>query len=263
MLKRMEYKGDGGETISNLDDWENFGKPKIEGHWKKGRSAYELGADWVGGGDAADKVQKLLEPEFPGCQLKHGVVEKRTRFDSYRGEVRNHDLLVSGRYDGGDLIVAVEGKADEPFGESLVKQQIAAQKRLDSNEASRGIARLNDLTELFLSCSATEAVNDPELSGFGYQLLTGLAGTLADAKNADAAVFLVHEFVTDQTHDAKHDKNAEQYKRFVKRIGASVPQDSDGRSSWITPPIEIKGGGDYMPESIPVSFAKLVTAKRD
>jgi hypothetical protein len=50
-------------------------------------------------------------------------------------------------------------------------------------------------------------IDDEELSKLRYQLLTGWAGTLADAKGAAHAVFAVHEFLTDDRKDDKFAAN--------------------------------------------------------
>jgi hypothetical protein len=259
----MEFKSDSEQEISDFESWKLYGKPKRPEHWKEGRSAYELARDWVGDGDAPERTRALIATRFPGCHLESGAVEKRTRFDKYRGEVRNHDLLVTGSCDAGNLVVGVEGKADESFGESISKQQASAQKRLDANEASKGIARLGDLTNLCFSKGLPDALADAALAGLGYQLMTGLAGTLADAKefDAQAAVFLVHEFHTDQTDESKQAENSEQYKRFIDKVGASLPEDVDATSSWITEPIPFRGHGDYQPDEVLLSFAKMVTVR--
>jgi len=57
------------------------------------------------------------------------------------------------------------------------------------------------------------------LKNIRYQLLTACAGVLCEAERqrSDRAVLLIHEFVTDQTKDAKHSSNQRDLDRFVAR----------------------------------------------
>jgi hypothetical protein len=57
---------------------------------------------------------------------------------------------------------------------------------------------------------------------FGTQLLTGVAGALAFAVEVGAkrAAFVVHEFTTRLTDDAKHRANAADLDAFVTRLSA-------------------------------------------
>ena len=60
----------------------------------------------------------------------------------------------------------------------------------------------------------------PHLGELRYQLLTGIAGTLAWARElrATRAVFAIQEFVTDQTRDDKHAQNASDLNQFLERL---------------------------------------------
>ena len=60
----------------------------------------------------------------------------------------------------------------------------------------------------------------PHLGNLRYQLLTGIAGTLAWARElrATRAVFAIQEFVTDQTRDDKHAQNASDLNQFLERL---------------------------------------------
>ena len=53
-----------------------------------------------------------------------------------------------------------------------------------------------------------------------YQLLTATAATVAEAQRQSAgrAVLLIHEFVTEQTSDEKHERNAADLDAFVRHI---------------------------------------------
>ena len=125
--------------------------------------------------------------------------ERKTYFDAVPGGPRNHDLLVVAHTQAEKVVVAVEGKADEPF--DLPVSAWLAQREKQS-AASGARARLDGLSQSFFGSTLD---SDPALGEIRYQLLSMLAGALADAKDASAerAVVLIHEFVTDETQDHK------------------------------------------------------------
>lgn len=259
----MRLEGRTGETITTLDEWEQFGGPASAGHWVRGRSAFELAADWLDG-EAPQRVQALLSlrPEFTGLQLELGVAERKTRFDANPRGPRNHDLLVEAKANQGPVIIGVEGKADEPFDLPLGEWRRQALAR---NPASGAPARLDGLTSHFFGTTLEEEAGEPPLAGLGYQLLSALAGTLADAKrtNAVRAVLLVHEFVTERTTDEKHARNRAAIEDFIARLAgrADVPR-VGGPDGWISDPVTVRGDGQWMPTELPVHVAKLVTHTR-
>ena len=112
----MRFVSRDGTEIRSLEEWRRLGGPAAEHHWKPGRSAYELAADWIEC-DADSRVIELLSArdELSGLELIEGIAEKKTQFDDNPRGPRNHDLLVQGRCDRGGVIIGVEGKADEPF----------------------------------------------------------------------------------------------------------------------------------------------------
>ena len=256
----MQFKGSKGEEISTLEDWAIFGKPAAEHHWADDRSAKELARYWLDP-SGREKIARVLELQFPGIELVEGTAEKQTSFDAHGGRVRNHDLLVVAASKPGTVVVGVEGKADESFDKPLWKQRNKTETDLEKNERSRSFARLDDLTKLFLDTPATEITEDSELGDLGYQLLTALAGTLADAKKSEAtaAVFLVHEFKTSKTDDSKHAENARVFEDFVALMGADKSAARETSDGWITPLVTVEGDGVFMPDSLPVSFAKVTT----
>ena len=163
--------------------------------------------------------------------------------------------------DNGPLIIGVEGKADEPFDKPLWRwRQDLVKQRPDSGAPQR----LDQLTRLFFNTTIDRDRDYPPLACMGYQLLSALAGTLADAKNATAAgaVVLVHEFVTDETTDSKHLANAHALEAFLGRLFGGQPRRAEIEGGWITEPTVIRGDGAWMPRSLPVAFAKLQTNRR-
>lgn len=251
-----------GEEITSLDEWGRLGKPAADSHWKPGSSAYELAAQWIER-DAEQRVTELLSlrRELAGVELLEGIAEKQTRFDDIQRGPRNHDLLVRAMTTAGPLVVAVEGKADEAFDHPLWRWRQRALRRSPHSEAPR---RVDRLTALFFGTTIDKDLGHPPLGCLGYQLLSALAGSLADAREAGAthAVLLVHEFVTSETDDSKHAANAHALEDFVIRLAGGAIDRADTPDGWISEPIPIRGDGTWLPDSLPVLIAKLLTNRR-
>lgn len=258
----MIFRGNDGTEIHDLREWEEVGGPKESYQWKEGRSALELARCWISG-EAQPKVESLLERQFAEITLEFGIAEKQTRFDSFSGP-RHHDLLVEAISARGKVIIGVEGKADEPFDLSLFEKKAKTEKDLRANRNSKSKRRLVEMTECFLGISIDELEEGDPRGELGYQLLSALAGTLADAKLADSgsAVLLIHEFVSSETDDAKHEINDRVYSSFVDLVTNQAPRTILEPHTWVTTPTEISGYGELMPKALPVAFAKLTTKIR-
>jgi hypothetical protein len=132
--------------------------------------------------------------------VQSATVEKKTRFDNYGGNPRNHDLVLhAATADGAPVVVCVEAKAGEKLGKTVAEETTAARKAKEANRRSNAPARIDDLVKRL--CRLPQ--DDTKVAAMRYQLLTGWAGTLADAEGAAHAVFALHEFRTDQRPDDK------------------------------------------------------------
>jgi hypothetical protein len=254
----MDFFNNDGRRLETLADWRNHGGPVSGRLWAEGRSARELARAWIEG-DAATQVTSLLTsvPELGGLVLDRGIAEKQTRFDDIRGGPRHHDLLVIGRAPSGTVVIGVEGKADEPFDEPLDAWVMSARAR---SERTRAPERLDRLTTAFFGTTLDE---DPLLALLRYQLLSALAGTLADAREQHAAyaVLLVHEFETPWTNDDLQRRNAEDLEAFLGQLAPGVER-LGGDRAWIAGPLVVAGDGTWLPEESMVYVAKLVTSTR-
>jgi hypothetical protein len=254
----MDFFNNEGRRLETLADWRNHSGPVSGRDWAEGRSGRELARAWIEG-DAATQVTSLLTsaPALGGLVLDRGIVGKETGFDDTGGGPRHHDLLVIGRAPSGTVVIGVEGKADEPFDEPLDGWVMRAESR---GERSRAPERLDRLTTAFFGTTLDE---DPLLAPLRYELLSALAGTLADARDQDAAraVLLVHEFETPWTDDDLHRHNAADLEAFLGRLMPGVePVGTD--SAWIAGPLAVAGDGTWLPEETEVYVAKLVTSTR-
>lgn len=254
----MDFFSNDGSRLETLADWRDHGGPVSGRHWAEGRSARELARAWIEG-DAATQVTSLLTsaPAFAGLVLDHGIAEKETRFDDIRDGPRHHDLLVIGRAPSGTVVIGVEGKADEPFDEPLDAWVMSAEAR---SERSRAPERLDRLTTAFFGTTLEE---DPLLAPLRYRLLAALAGTLADAREQDAAraVLLVHEFETPWTEDDLHRRNAEDLEAFLGRLMPGV-EPVGVESAWMAGPRLVAGDGTWMPDETEVYVGRLLTSTR-
>lgn len=252
----MEFLGSDGKTrLTTLDDWRRHAPPISDDRWVDGRSAKELARDWLDGG-AIERVTALLtrHPALAGLELERAIAEKETRFDAIRRGPRHHDLLVYARTPDRSVVIGVEGKADESFDRALDAWVAAARANSPATEAP---ARLDRLTSAFFGATLEQ---DPLLATLRYQLLAALAGTLADARESDAAtaVLLVHEFDTAKTTERLHARNRADLDAFVGRLMPGAPKHGDV-DAWIAGPVTVEGDGEWLPEAAEVFVAKLRT----
>ena len=229
-------------AITSLLDWETYAGPKSKGHWVDDRSAKEVARAWLAGGDE-------LPPEVSAALLNHsqfGAVrewqaepEAKLRFDDFPGEPRNSDLAVHVRDDTGQYLIAIEAKADEPYGETVAQTIAAAKARLAVNPRSNGLNRVQQLQEALFSASATTTDN---VLGLRYQLLTASAGALCEAerKGYPRAVLLIQEFVTSKTQDDNHSRNTDDLQRFMNALKpGAAPEVQSGK---LYGPFSVPGG---------------------
>ena len=216
----MAIKKNGIEILT-LEDWELRAGPKSHDQWVDDRSAKEVARAWLGlnGSELPSEVQKTLASHAALSGVHEWVAEPEAKlcFDSFPGEPRNTDLVVYAKDTFGEFLVAVEAKADEPFGETVPDALASAVERYVQNSRSNGVTRIQQLAVALLGPRVN---NEPSLKDIRYQLLTATAGALCKAaeKSLDRAVLLIHEFVTDKTSDEKHEENARDLNHFVARL---------------------------------------------
>ena len=158
-------------------------------------------------------------PRFDDVLSWDAEPEARLRFDTFPGEPRNTDLLVIANDAFGPYMLAVEAKADEPYGDTLGTVLAAALERHIENPRSNGISRIDGLATLLLK---PRCAGQPKAGDLRYQLFTACAGALAEAyrRGLTRAVMLVHEFITPATTDVKHARNASDLRLFLSRLAS-------------------------------------------
>lgn len=210
-----------GNELRTLADWKEHGHPKSEKHWQEGRSAMEAARFWLSARSPAlpGSVDKLVQnhPSFGSVAQWSGEPEARMPFDSFAGEPRNADLLVTARDSNGEYLIAVEAKADETFGDTVGEELAAAVERKLENTRSNGVPRIEQLVESILS---PRRKGEPTLANLRYQLFTATAGALSmsASKQHTRVLLLVQEFVTPRTKPDRQKVNSRDLRDFLRRL---------------------------------------------
>lgn len=211
----------GKTEIATLKDWEEFAGPKAKNQWADNHSAKAVARAWLEGGGIRlpKEVADVLgnHRDFGEVMRWSAEPEAKLKFDNFRGEPRNTDLVVYAKDRFGDYILAIEAKADEPFADLVAKTLADALERKLLNQRSNGLIRAEQLVAAILG---PRRLAEPNIGELRYQLLTACAGALCEAerKSCSRAVMLVQEFVTDETEDKKHMQNAHDLECFVRRL---------------------------------------------
>ena len=208
----------GGRRLSSLDEWHLHAPPKARDHWKDGRSAKENARSWL---TAAPGLPAEIEATLRSCRgigrLRswRAEPEARVRFDEFRGEPSNIDMLLTGEARTGPVIVAVEAKTDEAFGPTVGKALSDARDRLAANPRSKGVERIRNLVRHFGLDLRQRHVLD-----LRYQLITVTAAVIAEAqrRSVPRAAVIVHEFVSALTTAGNRVRNAEDLDRFAQAV---------------------------------------------
>lgn len=224
-----------GKDIRSMREWFELAPPKKgKEHWVEGRSALECARAWCpadGTTEVPSEIVDLLasHPSTAAAVIRWATPEYPIRFDRFPGEPRNADMALLADHPDGPIAMTIEAKADEPFDELVSSILLEGAMKISRDESTNSIARVQQLARSLLP----KPVPGTRLLGeLRYQLLTGVAGTLAFAERASAqrAVFIVHEFVTDRTKDDKLAANAADLDAFIGRLTAgAVPAVRAGR----------------------------------
>jgi len=184
-----------------------------------GTSAPTLATAWSGPVDLLGALAG--HPNLAELTVVTAAIEAKSTFDSYAGNVRNHDLLLHAvAADGQRVVVCVEAKAGEPLGATVAEQAQNAQKARVANPESNASARLAGLHKRF----CRYPIEDHRVAQLRYQLLTAWAGTVVEAADAAHAVLVLHEFRTDQRPEDKAAANGAELARFGDAVlGCQLP----------------------------------------
>jgi hypothetical protein len=204
----------GFKQLRKIDDW-----PDIVGrkNWRAKASAYELAHSWHESSGLPAPISTAIQ--LAGHRVLHGltldlcVVEKPVFLDT-RIAPSMTDLMGYGRNEKGEeIVIAVEGKADEPFA-LPVRAWVKGDSLNPPVTATDRPTRLRRLE--FLSKHLGHAI--PSDSPLRYQLLHRTVSAVLEAQlhGAAAALVLVHSFGPDAG------ENFVDFRDFVRKLGGDT-----------------------------------------
>jgi hypothetical protein len=244
----MKIIGTGDREINSIEEWLLLAPPaKGLSQWKDYRSAKELAKCWLRDGIAKtpeEQVRLLHSQAFTtGYTVTLAYPEKETPLDAFKNG-RKHDLLTIAEKEDKKIIIAIEAKADESYGDLIESILFKADK--PSSNLPR---RVEELSQALFGEKSTGDLR--------YQLLHGVAGALIEAKlrKADYAIFLVHEFHSNHVKHKNLERNREDLNRFVSRL---MGMQTNIEPNELVGPITVPGGV-YVPDEIPLYIGKVVT----
>ena len=173
----------------STEDWRMLLRDPVK-HWRHGYSAKSLADTWQNEDGFPADVRQLFESAsvtgVRDAEMMLGIPEHPTELPG-GGYPSYTDLFVLAKCSDGLIIMAVEGKVRETFGE-IVEQWL----HKDEYEANR-LKRLRGL------CDILELEVD-DVMDLRYQLLHRTAAALIEAErfSASVAIMLVHSFSPEQ-----------------------------------------------------------------
>jgi hypothetical protein len=241
-----------GHEILSVEDWFKYAPPKKgELQWKDKRSAKELAHSWFRDGTQKppDEFRASLEAKFgTGIIFDEAKPECIIELDDFVGEHRNCDLVVLCNVGAKRMVICVEAKADEPFGD-LIGEYLDRKTGSGSNVPAR-------IRQLSLALFRREP--DEVIRKLRYQLLHAAAATLIEARTNEAQIglLLIHEFRSASLSRDKLNQNATDWQNFVH----AFPELASARieENQILGPVSVPGGG-RVPHTVPLHLGHLVT----
>ncbi len=218
-------------------------------HWKAGRSAHALSNTWFSSTELPHSVRSLFDtnPTFKSAELIDAFLEREVDLGT-AGRHSQTDLLAIVAVEDRLAVVAVEGKAGEPFGEYV-------REWLDESEGKD--ARLAAL------CS-TLGMSADEARPVRYQLLHRAASAVYETRRyrSSLAVLLIQSFAQD-------DASFADFADFLRALGIKEkiargilygPVVCEGRSlyaGWIDEELPQRGKGQAYLDDLKAYADKL------
>jgi len=198
---------------NNLELWKSL-LADPEKQWKAGYSAYELAHAWMQTeGVPRSILAAFANTDFEGIKILYAFPEHQVYLNNNKAPSQN-DLFVLGKVNQDLVVVMVEGKVEEPFGD-LVKDWL--------NQASEGKKERLEFLKHKLQLSRFVSIDD-----IRYQLLHRAVSALIEAENLNAkrAIMLVHSF-------SQANSWFDDYSRFVSLFGLEAQRDGLSNSVLI------------------------------
>lgn len=201
--------------INSVDSWSGVWAP-LRGsvQWVDGQSAKELAKAWFANSEVPEIPRgfgSLLDshPLTQALSIKLAAGEVKIPLDTFLGETRNCDLRLEGLSGDDRVLIHVEAKADELFGDRTVAERLA---EVATKKRSNIPERIRRLSQLLFGGNFAGISALAQMSSFGalrYQLLHSACAALLDAgsKGIRYAVFVVHELLPLPAHRATPFRN--------------------------------------------------------
>lgn len=186
-------------------------------HWKTGRSARTLAHCWESAGGFPPEISAVLNEsaseELHNLQFVAGFPEHEVPLPGGRRPSQT-DVFVLATSQAGLVSIAIEGKVDETFGDTVVDW-------LGRNPSPGKRMRPSFLCDLL-------GLTVEDSFVLRYQLLHRTASAIIEAErfSARSAVMLVHSW-------AAHEEGFDDYSAFVTAIGGSPGIDSVGDAASV------------------------------
>ncbi len=197
------------ETIfmptKTAEDWKEFlAKPDL--HWKTGFSAKALAYSWQEADGFPTPVQKVLNNSgLKDAQLLFGFPEWKTPLPGGNAASQN-DICAIAKCDNGLISIAVEGKVNEGFGQTVIEWK--------QNGSEGKEERLHFLIQ-------KPNLKNKSIDKMRYQLLHRTASALIEALKilAPNALLLVHFF-------SEQDESFADFAELVSLYGLRATKDA-------------------------------------
>ena len=196
--------------ITNVETWEIKAPPMGKSRqWVDGRSAKELARYMTKNyPQLPTEIESILKEFVRDDSEFDWAAEYVTRFEPFglgRGEGRNHDAFLY----NDELVIGIEGKADEPLGSQLIGEAL-------KDATPNKVQRINGMIQMLFG-DAPEAHKD-----IRYQLVTAATATLLEAtkKNVKKALLLVIVFNSSKCSEEKLERNNKDIDNFLRDISA-------------------------------------------
>ena len=205
-------------VITDITSWKNaFIEVDNSKHWKEGRSAHSLATYFLSPALGMLKIKECLNAcGYGDVEYTHARIEHESRFDTYRSG-RMQDMVIWTLCGKCRIVVCIEAKVDETFGDTLSDAYNESLKYVKLHPASKRKARIEGLCQKYLKIQPAEILEE---NGIRYQLLHYLAGSISEAKGYGNIVFMpIMVFKTSENYDfTKTKKNKEDYDAFMRTL---------------------------------------------
>lgn len=154
-------------------------------------------------------------------------------------------------------MVGIEGKVNEPCGETIGEYRPAARRRAERGEPTNAPQRLDEVTRAIAGWVLPEDDQDGRRL-LRYQLFSAVAGTVAAAAQMGAAlaVFCVNELLTRVSDTAAQETNAADLDSFLMTVFPDAGMER-GERAWIAGPLALATPTERMPAGVSLYIAKV------